>query len=193
ATRRCNGGRAPDRSRRAAYERLARRGGRDASVRSVTERPQTTVLEALTRRLAADPDGPYLGFEGDEYSARRMEAESNRLARALGELGVGNGDRVATLLENGPAQVISFFAALKLGAVQVPVNTAYKGDFLRHQLADSGSKVMVVQGDFAGRVAPLAGAEVPELRAAVVVGPPDEVIDVVPTEDWDRLLESSSD
>ena len=46
------------------------------------------MLDALTRRLAADPDGPYLDFEGDEYTARRMEAESNRLARALGELGV---------------------------------------------------------------------------------------------------------
>ncbi len=89
----------------------------------MTERPQTTVLDALTRRLAADADGPYLDFEGDEYTARRMDAESNRLARALGELGVGKGDRVATLLENGPAQVVSFFAALKLGAVQVPVNT----------------------------------------------------------------------
>lgn len=158
----------------------------------MAERQQTTVLEALTRRLAADPDGPYLDFEGDEYTARRMDAESSRLAHALGELGVGKGDRVATLLENGPAQVVSFFAALKLGAVQVPVNTAYKGDFLRHQLADSGSKVIVVQGDFAGRVAPVAGTELPELVAAVVVGRPDEVIDAVPTHDWERLLESSS-
>jgi len=118
----------------------------------MTARPQTTVLEALAGRLAADPDGPYLDFEGVGYSARGMDAESNRLAHALARLGVGKGDRVATLLENSPAQVVTFFAALKLGAVQVPVNTAYKGDFLRHQLVDSGSKVIVVQGDFAGRV-----------------------------------------
>ncbi len=39
----------------------------------------------------------------------------------------------------------------KLGAIQVPINTAYKGEFLRHQLADSGAKVFVVQGDFASR------------------------------------------
>jgi crotonobetaine/carnitine-CoA ligase len=161
--------------------------------RLVSARPQTTVLEALARRLDADPDGPYLHFEGDEYTARRMDAESNRLANALSGLGVAKGDRVATLLENGAAQVVTFFAALKLGAIQVPVNTAYKGDFLRHQLADSGSKVVVVQGDFAGRVAPVAGADVPELEAAVVVGPPDEVIDAVPARDWDQLLASSSD
>src|SRR5918995_320874 len=159
---------------------------------AVTARPQTTVLDALARRLDADPDLPYLDFEGVEYSARRMDVESNRLAHALAGFGVEKGDRVATLLENGPAQVVTFFAALKLGAVQVPVNTAYKGDFLRHQLADSGSKVIVVQGDFAGRVASVSGAEVPELDAAVVVGPPDEVIDAVPAHDWDRLLASSS-
>jgi len=159
----------------------------------MTARPQTTVLEALAGRLAADPDGPYLDFEGVGYSARGMDAESNRLAHALARLGVGKGDRVATLLENSPAQVVTFFAALKLGAVQVPVNTAYKGDFLRHQLADSGSKVIVVQGDFAGRVAPVAGDDLPELDAAVVVGPPDEVIDAVPTHDWDQLLALSSE
>src|SRR4029453_9111753 len=35
--------------------------------------------------------------------------------------------------------------------------------------------------------------EVPELAAAIVVGPPDEVIDAVPTHDWDRLLASTSE
>jgi carnitine-CoA ligase len=160
---------------------------------TVSARPQTTVLEALAGRLEADPDGPYLDFEGVEYTARRMDAESNRLAHTLARLGVGKADRVATLLENRPAQVVTFFAALKLGAVQVPVNTAYKGDFLRHQLADSGSKVIVVQGDFAGRVAPVAGPDLPELDAAIVVGPPDEVIDAVPAHDWDDALATSSD
>ena len=75
------------------------------------------------------------------------------------ELGVGHGDRVATLLENRAEQVVSFFAALKLGAVQVPINTAYKGEFLRHQLADSGAKVFIVQGDFASRAVEVVGAE----------------------------------
>jgi carnitine-CoA ligase len=153
-------------------------------------RAQTTVLEALAGRLETDPGGPYLDFEGVEYSAARMEAASNRLAHALVELGVGRGDRVATLLENSPEQVVAFFAALKLGAIQVPINTAYKGDFLRHQLADSGAKVVAVQGDFAGRVAEVAGPGTPDLRAVVVAGRPDEMVDAVPAHDWAELLEA---
>ena len=102
---------------------------------------------------------PTAGGDACSYTAREMDAESNRLAHTLRELGVGHGDRVATLLENRAEQVVSFFAALKLGAVQVPINTAYKGEFLRHQLADSGAKVFIVQGDFASRAVEVVGAE----------------------------------
>jgi crotonobetaine/carnitine-CoA ligase len=154
---------------------------------------QTTVLDALAHRLATDPDGPYLDFEGVTRTAREMDVESNRIAHAFAELGVGKGDRVATLLENTVEQVVSFFGALKLGAIQVPINTAYKGDFLRHQLADSGSRVFVLQGDFASRLAVIDMADLPELRACVVTGEPDADITGVRVESWDGLLSSGSD
>src|SRR6516165_10113817 len=127
-----------------------------------TSRPQTTVLDALAARLA----------------------------HALSELGVGHGDRVATLLDNRAEQVASFFAALKLGAVQVPVNTAYKGEFLRHQLADSGARVLVVQGDFASRVTALTPRP-PDLDTVVAVGAPDAAVTAARVEDWDELLARS--
>src|SRR2546423_3300319 len=103
-----------------------------------------------------------------------MDEESTRLAHALAGIGVGHGDRVATLLGNRPEQVVSFFAALKLGAVQVPINTAYKGEFLRHQLADSGARAFIVQGDFASRAVEVVNdSATPDLAQVVVVDPPD--------------------
>jgi crotonobetaine/carnitine-CoA ligase len=156
-------------------------------------RPQTTVLAALASRLEANPDGPYLDFEGFTYTAAEMDRAANRVAHALAGIGVRHGDRVATLLENGPEQVISFFAALKLGAIQVPINTAYKGDFLRHQLADSGARVFIVQGDFASRGAEvISSAATPDLEHAIVVGAPDAVIDAVPTTSWADLGDDDS-
>ncbi len=157
-------------------------------------RQQTTVLEALAGRLASDPDGPYLDFEGLTFTAREMDHASNRLAPSLADLGVLPGERVATLLENRAEQVISFFAALKIGAVQVPINTAYKGEFLRHQLADSGARVFVVQGDFASRAVEVVGdATTPALTHCIVVDAPDAVIDAVPTVTWQDALAAGTD
>ena len=130
----------------------------------------TTVLAALTERLAADPDGPYLDFDGDGWSAREVDAAASALAGTFIDLGVVRGDRVATLIENRVEQVISFFAALRLGAIQVPINTAYKGEFLRHVLADCGARVIVVQDDLADRVGAIARETTPALEAAVVAG-----------------------
>ena len=161
-------------------------------------RPQTTVLAALAERLATDPDGPYLDFSsagGDsvKLTAREMDRESNRLAHTLREIGVAHGDRVATLLDNRAEQVVSFFAVLKLGAVQVPINTAYKGEFLRHQLADSGAKVFVVQGDFASRAVEVVGGTTPALTHCITVAPPDAVIDALPTISWQDALDAGRD
>src|SRR5437763_3848372 len=162
-------------------------------------RPQTTVLAALSERLASDPDGPYLDFSsgaGDsvKLTAREMDRESNHLARTLRDLGVQRGDRVATLLDNRAEQVVSFFAALKLGAIQVPINTAYKGEFLRHQLFDSGAKVFIVQGDYASRAAEIVGGEsTPMLTHCVTVDPPDAVIDAVPAIRWGDMIARGSE
>jgi crotonobetaine/carnitine-CoA ligase len=156
----------------------------------------TTVLDALATRMQADPDGPYLDFDGVALTAREMDQHANRIAHQLAALGVGRGDRVATLLENSPEQVMSFFAAAKLGAIQVPINTAYKGEFLRHVLGDSGAAVMIVQGELAGRVAelvPTAATDLPELKAVVVVGATDAAIDGLPVHAWAELLASGSD
>ena len=153
--------------------------------------PGTTVLDALAQRLDRDPDGAYLDFEGTALTAREAGVVSTRVAHALAELGVRRGDRVATLLENGPEQVLSFFGALKLGAIQVPINTAYKGEFLRHQLVDSGARVLVVHGDFASRVAAVMTSVVPELEAVVVAGEPDLPGVGVPALDWSAVVDAA--
>ncbi len=151
-----------------------------------------TVVAALAARVAHDPDSPYLDFEGVEHTARTVDEGSDRLARALNRLGVGPGDRVATLLENTPEQVMSFFGAVKLGAIQVPINTAYKGEFLKHVLVDSGATVLVVQSDFLDRLVGFAAVDLPELRCVVSVGPPGSEPLWVPVREWDVLLEQSA-
>ena len=84
-------------------------------------------------------------------------------------MGVRKGDRVASLIENSPEALLTWWGVVWAGAVAVPINTAYKGEYLRHQLADSGSKALIVQGDLAERAARVV-PEVDELDHVVVIG-----------------------
>ena len=62
--------------------------------------------------------------------------------------GIRKGDRVALMLRNGWEFSVSFFALVKLGAIAVPLNTAYKGEEAAFQLNDSGSMMLIVDSEF---------------------------------------------
>jgi carnitine-CoA ligase len=145
-----------------------------------------TVLGLLDRRLAADPDGAYLDVCGTTATAAQVAAVADRLAGALADLGVRPGDRVATLLENSAEAMLAWWGIVRAGAVAVPINTAYKGEYLRHQLADSGSRALVVDAELADRAARVTG-ELPELAHLVVVGGPADLPGVT-VHGWDELL-----
>ncbi len=130
---------------------------------------QSTLLALLDRRLDGDPDGRFLDCCGTPYTAAEMDREANRVANALAELGVGHGSTVATMLENGPAAVVSWFAIHKLGAISVPVNTALKGPMLRHQLSDATTSVVIVQDDLAERPLEILDT-IESVRHVVIVG-----------------------
>jgi crotonobetaine/carnitine-CoA ligase len=165
---------------------------------------QITIPELLDARLESDPDGQYLDVGGTTFTAAEVDDRSCRIAQGFAALDVGKGDRVATLLENAPPAMLTWWGAVRGGHVAVPVNTAYKGQYLRHQLHDSGSSVLVVQRSLAHRAAAVVD-ELPELRHVIVVedddDPADETASGGPTIDeargvtvhsWDALLASEA-
>jgi crotonobetaine/carnitine-CoA ligase len=129
----------------------------------------------LKARLESDPDSEYLDVLGTKFSAADVARTAGAIATSLTDLGVQPGDRVATLMENSPEGMLSWWGTVLNGAISAPINSAYKGDYLRHQLADSGSRVVAVQGDLASRVAAVAG-DIDSLEHVIVVGEPDTEI-----------------
>src|SRR5690606_29796832 len=67
-----------------------------------------------------------------------------------------------------------------------PVNTAYKGEYLRHQLADSGSRVLVVHADLVDRAERVVD-QIDGLHHVAVVGEPADLPGVT-VHGWDALL-----
>ena len=131
-----------------------------------TRAEQDTVTAALARSSAQFGGRVFLDFTDDAYTYADIDRESTRLARSLQQLGVKKGDIVASVLDNNVHAVLSWFAINKAGAVSVPVNTAYKGEFLRHQLNDCGAKIVIAESDYAQRVADVANG-LPGVRTLV--------------------------
>jgi crotonobetaine/carnitine-CoA ligase len=117
---------------------------------------RTTLNATFAAAVRNYPDRRYMDFSGDVYSYARMSKEVERFARGLHALGVQRGDRVVTLLDNSPDPLISWFAINRIGAVYVPINTAYKGEYLRHQLSDSGAQVVVCEAEYLPHVLDVA-------------------------------------
>ena len=130
---------------------------------------ERTVVELLHHRLAVDPDGEYLDVVGTKLSATDVVGIAGRIAGELAALGVTRGDRVATLVENSPEAVLAWWGVILAGAVAVPINTAYKGEYLRHQLADSGSKVVLVEPSLRAR-ADRVVADIESLHHVIALG-----------------------
>ena len=148
---------------------------------------QTTILELLDQRLDADPHSEYLDVCGAKVTAAEVHDTASRLANALVDLGVRPGDRVATLIENSVEATLAWWGAIRAGAVAVPVNTAYKGEYLRHQLHDSGSRVLIVEADLAGRVERVV-RDLPDLAHVVVIGEAVTPMGTTVAHRWSDLL-----
>ena len=97
-----------------------------------------TVNAVLRSRVEKDPDSEYLDVNGEKVTAAETFDIACRLANAYAEMGVRPGDRVATLIENSIEGALAWWGVVLAGGVAVPINTAYKGEYLRHQLHDSG-------------------------------------------------------
>ncbi|MBD0862489.1 AMP-binding protein [Gordonia sp. zg691] len=121
-----------------------------------------TVVNIIERAVDESGDSVFLDFSGVQLTYREVWDLALRRAGGLRALGVGPGDTVLCLLDNNSDAVVSWFAANALGAVWVPVNTALKADFLRHQASDSGAAVAIVEGDYAERFVDIE-AGLPEL------------------------------
>ena len=150
------------------------------------------VLGALLSDAAVRaPDARYLQLGGATLTHGELEEQATRLGGALQAVGVRKGDRVAIILPNCVEYVVAIFALARIGAVQVPINTFLRGDFLRHQIGESQASVVIADELGIRQLATIA-ATLPDLRVAVSVGPCEARLPV-PIEGYAALMASGAE
>jgi fatty-acyl-CoA synthase len=128
-----------------------------------------TMSDQLARWARRTPDAVALRFEGTGRSYAELDERVTRLARALAGRGVGTGDRVAVLALNGLEVWETYLAAVRLGAVVVPVNFRLVADEVAHVLADSGTVALVVDRALV-EVADAAREQASGVRTVLTIG-----------------------
>ncbi len=105
--------------------------------------PRRALHEILDAAVVDVPDRPATSFLGATLTYAELKRRSDRLAVALGSLGLAKGDRVGIMLPNCPQYIISAFAILRHGAIVVNINPTYSSREILTVAQDSGMRMLV--------------------------------------------------
>jgi len=121
----------------------------------LSEPRQRTLGRVLRRQAEAIPDAPHLLSGDARFSYGQVNERANAYAAGFRALGVRRGDTVAFFMRSCVEFVFATHAVMKLGAIWVPTNVDYKGEWLRATLADSRARVLVADAALLPRIAEL--------------------------------------
>lgn len=153
------------------------------------EQVASAILRTQAQRIGARE---FVRCAGRAFTYRDADAAADRVAAAFRALGAGRQTRVGILLANRIEYLDLWFGLARIGAVEVPLDTAYRAAQIRHVLRRAPVPIVVVEEALAGDLLD-AAAEAPDLETLVVLGDSRGVraragrLDVL---DYDRLIDA---
>jgi crotonobetaine/carnitine-CoA ligase len=125
--------------------------------------------EFLAAAVNRNPDKTFLEIAGESITYWQFWQRVEATAGLFRGLGVTSGERVCLFLPNCPEFLYCWFGLSLLGAISVPVNTAYKRDEMAYILNDAGAKGLVTHQTLLP-VAQAAAELAPSLEIKLLVG-----------------------
>ncbi|AFM18252.1 non-ribosomal peptide synthase/amino acid adenylation enzyme [Mycolicibacterium chubuense NBB4] len=114
--------------------------------------PSASLPQLFARQVTSRPDAPALTCDGQTWTYRELDDESNQLAHMVARLGAGPGQCVALLMERSAPTVIAILAVLKSGAAYLPVDPALPKARVDFMMADACPVAAITTPAFAGRL-----------------------------------------
>ena len=115
-----------------------------ADVRKHIDYPLVPLSDLLTSTAKDYPQNTAIVYFGKRITYRELDDAVNRFANALSKVGVKKGDKVALFLPNIPQFVISYYGAIRMGAIETAISPLYREREVEHQLNDSETETIVV-------------------------------------------------
>ena len=109
----------------------------------------------------------FLVYEDERATFDAFARATLTLAHRLAADGVKKGDRVAVIMRNLPEWPVAFWAGILVGAIVTPLNAWWTGEELSFGLANSGSKIAIVDDERLERITEHLD-ELPDLQKVYV-------------------------
>jgi long-chain acyl-CoA synthetase len=132
----------------------------------------TSRADALFRQAARVPTKTAVVFEGEAWSFGRLLDSAKAYAAGLAAAGFRPGEKLALMLSPRPEFIALEYAAFILGGTLVPINMHYQGHEIEHALGVCAVEFLVLDAEFAERLASDVRSRCPALRQVFVVGNP---------------------
>ncbi len=122
------------------------------SMRDNEIKAEKTIVELLAACVEEHPDTTFVDLDGEVHSYADVWRRAQDFAGVLHGCGVGTGQTVASLQDTHIDAIASWIGANMAGAVWVGINTALRGEFLRHVITDTGARVVIAEQDLVNRL-----------------------------------------
>ena len=97
-------------------------------------------------------DKVFFYYEDQTCTYKQLNEKADSFATGISDLGISKGDKVCNMMHSTPDYLYMWFSLSKIGAVEVPINTAYKGDLLEYLLNYSDAEILIIEDDFLDRL-----------------------------------------
>jgi long-chain acyl-CoA synthetase len=106
--------------------------------------PEVPLSDLLRQTAQSDPGHVAIVYFDKEMTYEQLDTAVDTFATALADLGVRKGDKLALFLPNIPQFIISYYGAIRIGAIETAISPLYKEREVEHQLADSEAETLVI-------------------------------------------------
>jgi len=102
-------------------------------------------------------DQAFIYFKDRTVSFEELNNNANRVGNALLNMGVKKGDKVCIMMTARPESLYPWFGLSKIGGVEVPINTAYKGDLLQYIINTCDAEIIILDQQLVDRIKMIEG------------------------------------
>jgi crotonobetaine/carnitine-CoA ligase len=169
----------------------AEAGNKETPSMTTDDVRQRTIHGVLKAKVGQYGNREFFRWNDSVFGFEDVDRHAGKAACGLQSLGIGKGDKVGIILGNRPEFLFLWFGLSKLGAIEVPINTAHRGELLTYMVDKADCRLLVVESQFLDRVGPVLH-HLPTVEKVIVLRETGEVLPALdkPVLDYTEMIDN---